>query len=49
MMPPNKEMQQTRHGSDGASLLISVFGRPWSESNAADGGRDRDGMAMCRS
>jgi hypothetical protein len=28
--PPNNEMQQTRHGSDGASLLISVFGGPLS-------------------
>jgi len=26
--PPNDEMQQTRHGRDGASLLISVFGGP---------------------
>jgi hypothetical protein len=28
LSPHNNEMQQTSHGSNGGSLLISVLGRP---------------------
>jgi hypothetical protein len=36
MGPPNNEMQQTRHGENGASLLISVFDGHFSECDATE-------------
>jgi hypothetical protein len=47
--PPNKQMQRTRHGQDGASPLICVFSVPNGEERgkgtSATDGRDALGAA----